>query len=78
MKTAKQILREHNITLISVEEENNIIEAMEEYAQEVVKNLHKPLVSELLLDFLQWIEDVYWDNKGIEDCVNTYLKQKIN
>ena len=31
---------------------------------------------ELLIDFLKWIEDVYWDNNGIEDCVDTYLKQK--
>ena len=53
-----------------------IIETMEEYAEQQVKNLNIPAVinqRELLISFYQWYHEVHYKDERLEKIIDTFL-----
>jgi len=60
---------------------NDVAYICEKYHENEVKKLNIPDVSnrrELLIAFAKFVEEEYWDNKGVNDAVDTFIRTKGN
>lgn len=67
--------------MVSVKRFQTLAEHIIKWHECEVKKLKQADVSnrrEQLIAFAKFVEDVYWDNKGIEDAVDTFIKTKGN